>query len=157
MSLMATVIEALVVSLGLDSSDLNKKSADAGRKLKELEQQGGKTEESVEKLGKTSRQSASGLAELTSGFGKLLAVIGGTVALRAFVEDAIASSAAVDRLAKNLNVSVGEITAWGNAAEELGGQASGVQSSMKMLSKAQTEIQLTGQSSLIPYFNMLGV
>jgi hypothetical protein len=152
-----TIIDALVVKLGLDSSDLTKGTSAATKNLKDLEGASKSTEGGVKKLGDQSKQSASGVDTLTKSVGALLAIFGGAYALRAFVEDTIASSAALDRLSKNLNVSAGEITAWGNAAEELGGSAKGVQSSMQLLSKAQTDIQLTGASGLIPYFNMLGV
>ncbi len=154
---MPTIIDALVVTLGLNSSDLDKKSAGAGRKLKDLEGASKSTEAGVKKLGDTAKESAGGVDTLAKAFASMLAVIGGAVAIKAFVSDMINGGAALDRLSKNLNVSAGDITAWGNAAEELGGSAKGVQSAMQLLSKAQTDIQLTGNSGLIPYFNMLGV
>lgn len=140
---MATIIDELIVRLGIDSKDLTSKGGNATKTLKEI--------------GKTSKESVSSVNELTGAFGKMLAVIGGAAAIKVFVSDMIQSSAALDRLSKNLEVSAGEITAWGNAAEQLGGSAKGVQASMSMLSKAQTDIQLTGESGLIPYFNYLGV
>jgi hypothetical protein len=151
-----TIIDSLIVRLGLQD-DLSKSGAAATKNLKDLEGASKSTEGGVKKLGDQSKSSASGVETLTKSVGALFAVLGGVVAIRAFVEDMITGSAAVDRLSKNLNVSAGDITAWGNAAEELGGSAKGVQSAMQLLSKAQTDIQLTGQSSLIPYFNMLGV
>ena len=154
---MANIIDTLIVALKLDASSLDKGASGAGAKLKGLESQGAKTSGEVKKLGDTSKSSASAVGELGSAVGKFLALLGGTYAIKAFVSDLIDSSAALDRLSKNLNVSAGEITAWGNAAEELGGKASGVQASMSMLSKAQTQIAITGESSLVPYFNFLGV
>lgn len=126
---MGTIIDSLTVMLGLDSSKF-----DAGTKK-------------VDK----------GLGDITKSATKFLAVIGGSYAMKRFIEDQVASSAALDRLSKNLNENVASVSAWSNAAERAGGSASGLQGTMDMLSKAQTELQLTGQSGLIPYFARMGI
>lgn len=133
---MATIIDSLLVTLGLDSTsfDANRKKVDKG-------------------LSDTGKQAES-TAKTVAGF---LAVVGGTVAIQRFVSDTIRANAELARLSLNLNEGVQSISAWSNAAEEAGGSAQGLQSSMDMLSKAQTELQLTGQSSLIPYFSSLGL
>lgn len=154
---MPTIIDSLIVRLGLDSKDLDSKSKSGTKALKDIEDQSGKTEKGVKKIGATSKQSASGVETLTRSLGTFLAVIGGTAVIRAFVEDTIAQSAALDRLSKNLNVSVSDLSAWGNAVEGVGGSAKSAYNTLDMLSKAQTELRLTGQSSLIPYFSALGV
>jgi hypothetical protein len=154
----ATIIDTLIVKLGLDSKDLTAQGGAATKQLKGLEEQGKATETSTKKLGSTSKEASAGVGELSAGVKTLLVALGAaSVAIGAFVNDMVSSAAAVDRLSKNLEVNSGEITAWGNAAEELGGKASGLQASMSMLSKAQTQIALTGESSLVPYFNYLGV
>lgn len=133
---MATIIASLLVTLGLDSSsfDANRKKVDKG-------------------LSDTKKQ-ADSTAKSIAGF---LAVVGGTVAIQRFVSDTVRANAELARLSLNLNENVQSISAWSNAAEEAGGSAQGLQASMDMLSKAQTELQLTGQSSLIPYFSALGL
>jgi hypothetical protein len=155
--MMPTIIDSLVVKLGLDSKDLDSKSTTAGKKLKDLEGQSAKTEKGVKQIGETSKGASRGVETLTRTLGSFLAIIGGTAALKAFVEDTIATNAALDRLSKNLNVSVSDLSAWGNAVEGMGGSAKGAYGTLDMLSKAQTELRLTGQSSLIPYFSALGV
>ena len=97
------------------------------------------------------------MGDITKSATKFLAVIGGSYAMKRFIEDQVASSAALDRLSKNLNENVASVSAWSNAAERAGGSASGLQGTMDMLSKAQTELQLTGQSGLIPYFARMGI
>lgn len=154
---MPTIIDSLIVKLGLDSGDLNAKSGAAGRKLKDLEGQSEKAAGGVKKVGTTAKQSASGVETLTKSLGSFLALIGGTMAIRRFISDQIESNAQLDRFARNLGMSVSTVSAWGNAVEEMGGSAKGLQGSLDMLSKAQTELRLTGQSALIPYFSALGV
>ncbi len=154
---MATVIDSLIVRLGLDSKGLQSDAPAATRKLKDLEGQSASTERQVQKFGTTSKESGASIGEMTGALGKFLALLGGTLALKQFVMDTIESNAALDRFSKNIGLSVNTVSAWGNAAEEAGGSAKGLQGSMDMLSKAQTELRLTGQSSLIPYFSALGV
>lgn len=152
-----TVIDSLVVMLGLDSKDLETKSGPATKKLSDLEKQGEKTEKSVDKIGRTSKDTARNVEGLTRVVGSFLAVIGGTMAIRAFVNDFVNANAQLNRLSKNLGISVETISAWSNATEKLGGSAQGLQGTLDMLSRSQTQLMITGQSSLIPYMSALGV
>lgn len=122
---MPTVIDSLVVKLGLDSKDF-----DSGK-----------------------NSVTSGLKDIT----KLLALVGGTAALKSFVRDIIESNAALERFSQNVGLSAQSVSAWGQATEQAGGSASGLQGSIEMLSKAQTDMMLTGQSGVLPYFSALGV
>lgn len=140
---MPTIIDSLIVRLGIDAKGSAKQAAPVAKQLNDIEKQGSKATKSV--------------GELTGSLGKFLALIGSTLAIRAFVEDTINTAAAVDRLSKNLNLGAGDITAWGNAAEELGGSAKGLQGSLSMLSREQTNLRVKGESSLLPYFSMLKV
>ena len=151
---MATIIDSLLVKLGLDSSDF---AAGKNKVDKGLKDTGNEAEKAGAKLKKTGKDGAEGFNEVAKSATKFLAIIGGTVAIKRFVSDMIESNAALDRFSQNLNRSVSDISAWSNAAELAGGSAEGLQGTMDMLSKSQTELQLTGQSSLIPYFSALGV
>lgn len=154
---MATIIDTLIVKLGLDSKDLTAQGTAASKQLQGIEKAGKDTEGSVKKLSDTTQTTSSSVAGLTKSLVALAGILGGLGALRAFVEDTIASSAALSRLSANLGVSVEDISAWGNAVEELGGSSKGLQGTMSMLSQQQTQLRLTGESSLIPYFSALGV
>lgn len=152
-----TVIDALVVVLGLDSKDLESKSPGAVKKLNELDKSADKTEKSVQKISKSSKETARSVGDLSRTVTGFLAIIGGTVAIKSFIQDFIDTNAQLDRLSKNLGISVSTISAWGNASEKLGGSAQGLQGTFDMLSKSQTQLMLTGESSLIPYLSALGV
>lgn len=133
---MATIIDSLVVKLGLDSSDFDKGRSKVDKTLDD-------TDKRVEKA--------------RNNIGKFLAAIGSVVAIKTFVSNTIDANAALDRLSKNLDENVESVSAWSNAAEQAGGSAEGLQGSLDMLSRSQTELQLTGQSGLIPYFSALGL
>lgn len=133
---MPTIIDSLLVKLRLDTGDYDKSKAKVDKGLKE-------TDGNFEKV---TKQAA-----------KFLAVIGGAAAVKHFVSDMIETNAALERFSLNIKRSVEDVSAWQNATELAGGSAEGLRGTMDMLSKSQTELQLTGQSSLIPYFSALGI
>lgn len=151
---MATIIDSLLVKLGLDSSEFEAKKGKVDKGLKDT---AGHAENTGSKLKKSGKDGAEGFENVAKSATKFLAIIGGTMAVKRFIEQTVESSAALDRLSQNLSANVATVSAWSNAAELAGGSASGLQGTMDMLSKSQTELQLTGQSSLIPYFSALGV
>lgn len=126
---MPTVIDSLLVTLGLKADDFHKEK------------------QKVE----------SGLQDLTKSATKFLAVIGGTYEIKKFIQNQIEANSALDRLSQNLNTSAQNLQTWSNAAELAGGSGQGLQGSLMMLSRAQTELKLTGQSALVPYLSALGV
>lgn len=151
---MATIIDSLLVTLGLDSSKFDSANAKVKKSLKDSGDEADKTGSKIKKSGKDSEAAFSGAARGAAGF---FAALGGAAALTSFIEKTVESNAALDRLSKNLGASVETVSAWSQAAEVAGGSADGLQGTMDMLSKSQTELQLTGQSGLIPYFSALGI
>jgi hypothetical protein len=140
---MATIIDSLLVKLGLDSSEFKSGKNDVDAGLKDTSKKADKTAESFEVVAKKAA--------------KFLAVLGGTMAVKHFIQNQIESNAALARLSKNLGEGADEISAWSRAAELAGGSSSGLQGTMDSLSQSQTELMLTGQSGLIPYFSALGI
>lgn len=126
---MATIIDSLLVTLGLKADDFHKEK----------------------------KKVQSGLDDLGKSAAKFLAIIGGTYEIKKFVQGQIEASAALARLSQNLNESAQAISTWGSATEVAGGKAGDLETTLKLLSRAQTDIQLTGQSGLIPYFSALGI
>lgn len=151
---MGTIIDSLLVKLGLDSSEFN---AGKAKVDKGLQGTGAEAEKAGNKLKKSGKDGAEGFETVAKSAAKFLAIVGGTVAIKQFATQMIESNAALERFANNIGVSTKALTAWGNAAEIAGGSADGVKSAMDMLGKSQTELMLTGQSNLIPYFSALGV
>ena len=151
---MATIIDSLLVKLGLDSSEFEAKKGKVDKGLKDT---GSEAEKTGGKLKKSGKDGAEGFENVAKSAAKFLAIIGGTMAVKRFIENQIEANAALDRFAQNLDQSANSISAWSNAAELAGGSTEGLQGTMDMLSKSQTELQLTGQSGLIPYFSALGM
>ncbi len=147
---MATILDELIVKLGLDSKDVDSKAPAATKKLKELD-------ESAAGVGESSKAAAAGLSEFSGKLGAFLALLGGTVALKMFVSDVIETNTQLHYLAANLGMTVGELSSWGTVAAEFGGSAKGLEGTLSHLSMEATNFALRGQSSLIPFLSMMGV
>ena len=54
-------------------------------------------------------------------------------------------------------MSSGEVKAWQGAAAAMGGSAQGMAGDMKGLNSSMNDFAMTGESSMLPMFNTLGV
>lgn len=144
---MPTIIDSLIVKLGLDNSEFVAKSKKTGEATEQLDK----------KLKQSAKDGSEGFQTLSKSAVQFLAIIGGTVAVKRFIEQTVDTNSQLFRLSQNLKENVDTISAWSNATELAGGSASGLQGTMDMISRSQTELMLTGQSALIPYFSALGL
>jgi hypothetical protein len=151
---MATVIDSLVVKLGLDNSefkagaketnsDFDRVRANAKRTGKSIEQDGQKGAEFFHQLRKSALQF---FAVLTVGRG-----------LSAFTSSVINSGAQLDRMSKNLGTTADRLSRWQGAVRQSGGTAEGALGSFQSLNASLTELKLTGNTGILPYLQALGV
>jgi len=151
---MATIIDSLIVKLGLDTTDYDKGRKKIGGSLKDT---GKEAKDMGKKVKESAREGSSGFNDMAKEATKFLAIIGGTAAVTNFAKNVIESSAAMYRFSQNIKESFTQISILGGAAEVAGGSVEGLQGTLDMLSKAQTELKLTGNSSLLPFFNALKI
>ena len=151
---MPTIIDSLLVTLGFESSGLDKGTTNARKKIKET---GDEADKTGKKLKQTGKDGADGFNNLAASATKFLAVLGGAAALERFIVNTIEATTQVARFSRNLGESASNVNAWSNAAELAGGTAAGLQGTFDKLSMAQTELEITGNNSLIPYLSSLGV
>lgn len=145
---MATVIDALVVTLGLDAAGYKKGQGEATAALKKTEGEATKTAKEMEARGK---QAASYFGSIKTQVVGLLAAFTAGSGLKSFVSGIVGSDAAIGRMAKNVGMATGEVSAWQAVAERAGGSAGGMAGSIQNLSRGMQEMALTGQSSAIPF------
>lgn len=150
---MSTVIDALVVTLGLDPKnfqrgqkqardDLNKTRQDADRTAKELEQRGKQAAEFYTKI----RNEALTLFAV-------LAVGGG---LKSFITGTIHSAAMLGRMSENLGMSTRQLDAWQKAAERAGGSAEGITAQLRESQKEVAQYRMGLPSDTVNWFLRLG-
>lgn len=151
---MPTIIDSLIVQLGLDAKKFKGEQEAVNKRLKET---GNQAKQTGEKLNQAGKDGAKGFQEASNGLGKLMSLMAGAYVIKKFVTDVVNTNAEIYRFSRNLQQNAKDVSAWGNAVEITGGDARAFRGTLSMLSKAQTELQMTGQSGLIPYFSRFNV
>ena len=137
------IVDALVVTLGLDTSNYDKGKKKVEKDTDDLAKKSSKLEDSVLSLGK--------------GFARFFASIKASTALLGMIEDVAKANDELNFLSHQLGMSTTQIKAFQNAASASGGSAQGMTNSMKSLNNAMTGFKTTGDASLMPTMNALGV
>jgi hypothetical protein len=150
----STVIDALVMTLGLDNTLFKKGAAESNEITKKTKENLDKTAKEIEASGK---KAASFFNEITSAALRFFGVITAGRGLVDFTRDTIEAGASMERLSQNTGTSVETISSWGRAVEVAGGSQKDFQGDVTKLSAMFTEIKMTGTSAALPVFRMLGV
>lgn len=149
---MATVIDRLVVELGLDPKQFTKGQKEAAASIV-------KTREVAQKHGSGIEKSMDGAAEAVDRLArnalKLFAIFTAGRAISAFTADITAADAALGRLAKSVGSTPEVISSLSNAVSRNGGSASAAAGSFERLADSINEIKTTGNSSILPYLYRL--
>lgn len=148
------VVEALVVTLGLDASKFTAGQKEASASMRAVGEQSGQTAKELEARG---TQGAEFFRKLRNEAVALFAVVTAGRGLKDLVRDITTSDAATGRLAHNLDMTTENLSAWEGAAQRAGGSASGLDGSMQGLTQQFQQFALTGQSAVLPYFRAIGV
>lgn len=148
---MATIIDSLLVTLGLDRSEFKKgvkevESIQKGMKnqankdAKERQEIDKKTGEAQTKnaknLQEASKKSAESIRQIRNQAIGLLALFTGGIGLARFASDTITTAANVGRLSANIGESIQTIVGWQRAFENVGGTADEATASLTKASNA---------------------
>lgn len=125
---MATVIDALIVTLGLNAKGFTQGAKTAQSAFKTTQQDAQRTAKNIEDSGKQAAQFFSKLRNEALTF---FAVFTAGVGIKDFVAGTITGAAGLGRMAKNLDMSTRELNAWQKAAERAGGTAEGITAQLK--------------------------
>ncbi|WP_027162332.1 phage tail tip lysozyme [Mesorhizobium sp. WSM1293] len=140
---MPTVIDSLIVTLGLDPKDFEKgqkKQAEAWLKTRDEFRKGGKEIED------SSKKAAETVNLITRRVLELFAVITGSQALSDFVRKITNADASLGRFASSLGESPQRIAAWENAAERFGGSADATASTLERVNKQLYNLNKNGEA-----------
>lgn len=144
---MPTVIDSLIVTLGLDPKGFT----DGQKKAAESQVSFRKGVES-----ETKAMDAS-LSRVRNSLLALFAAFTAGKGLIEFTKDTTESEASVGRFAKTLDTTVGVLSAWRGIAALTGGTAAGITGTIKGLVSQFETFRLTGESSVLPYFRAMGI
>lgn len=168
---MATIIDALLVTLKLDNSgfkeetrkstaeserlsasldNVNESSADLTITIKN---QADETKKAKEKTEDFTKSINNGIKALTAFFGTIMVSSG----LAKLITDVNQANNKLNFLSKNLGMNATEVKKWQNMAEMAGGTTEGMTASLSNLSKSLWDLVTIGDASVLPYFNALNV
>lgn len=132
---MATIIDALVVTLGLDPKGMVKGAKDSQKAL-------GDVSDSVRKV---KNELLTMLAVFTAGVG-----------LKQFTQNTINGAAALGQMSDNLGISTQRLDAWKRAAERAGGSAEGIVSTLKESANEVAKFKMGQASDSTQWFFRMG-
>lgn len=140
------IIDALFVTLGLDTRDYEKKQKEAEASLKKFGETSGKQTKLIAESGK---KAASAFSSLKIEILGALAAFGMGAGFKAFIESSVTGEAALGRLSATLGMSAHQLQAWKLAAKEMGGAGSEAIDSLQTVAKGMAEAKIHGTSALI--------
>jgi hypothetical protein len=150
----ATVIDELIVKLGLDSASFKQGSAEATKAqsgfVDQARRQGAELEninkksaaaqtERAKELDARAKTAAESFAKIRNQALSLFAVFTAGKSISGFTSDTISSTAALSRLSDNVGIGIDRLAAYGLAAKNAGSSAEGM---MALINKASNEATL---------------
>ncbi|MDE2471776.1 MAG: hypothetical protein KGL35_24400 [Bradyrhizobium sp.] len=139
---MLTIIDSLIITLGLDPSDLNKgqkEVADAFLKTQEAAVASGK------KIEESAKKAGDSIGKVTFKVLELFAVLLGARSVIDFATNITKTDAALGYFSTNLGESVQTVSEWQMAAERMGGSASATASTLERVGQALYDLRRNGQ------------
>lgn len=145
---MATIIDSLIVTLGLNNGPYIKASKEAERAQK-------KFRDDTKKTGNEVSDALAGVGKAAVGLFLGFESLKGAIT---FFAGLTTQTAALGRFAKNVGEGAHELNAWDNAAELAGGSAAEAEGDIRNLSQSITSLKATGEvSAMLLLFQRLGV
>lgn len=150
---MATVIDALVVTLGLDAKAFKRGSAEADESLKHTRDESARTARDMEARGK---QAAMFFSKVRNEALALLAVFTAGMGIKNFVSSTVESTASLARLSDNLNMSAKDLAEWQLAAKNAGGSVEGITNQLKESADQVAKFKRGMSAETLPAFFQFG-
>lgn len=148
------VIEALFITLGLDTREYEKNSKQVMASLTKMGEASKKQTDLIAESGKKAAHSFSLLKIEVLG---ALAAFGLGDGFKAFIQDNINGQAALGRMSKTLGMSTHQLQAWKLASKEMGGSGNDIVSAMQTVASGIADAHLHGTSALVSASYKYGV
>lgn len=142
---MPTIIDALVVTLGLDPSGFKKGQAETDAALKKTREN---TARHTKEIESDAKRAAAGFRSMRN---EVLGLVGISLSLSGaakMIERITTSDAAAGRLAKNIGATTKELTAWQNIAEKFGSSSEDVSAAFRRLNEMQQSLLIRGSTGV---------
>lgn len=149
---MATVIDTLIVELGLDPKKFDKGQQEALARFKDTQDKAKRGADNIEQASKRSGEMFGTMTRQVTGFLSLLA---GGYGMREFVKFVTQTGVSTGRLSRVIGESSTNIAAWRSVLEGAGGTAEGADTAFRNFSDQIQQLKATGEASFIPFLRQL--
>lgn len=139
-----TIIDSLVVTLGLDASKYKQGSAQAQADLKKTREEAARTAKDMEESGK---RAAAFFGKLRNEALMFVGVLAGAAGIKAFTTNTIRHARALGFQSQALDMNIKRLQAWEKAARQAGASGSDVTA---QLAQSQNAIAMTRRGLLAP-------
>lgn len=149
-----TIIDSFLVEIGLDPKNYEegrKKIVEDNKRLRDDSTKSAKTLEA------NAKKSLGGITALRGEVLRLTLAFAGAASITSFAQNMIKSDAATGRLAGNMGMLTGELSAWEGAIQRVGGKAGEADDALRTMSRAWWDFQLTGKTANDADLKGLGV
>ena len=136
---MATVVDALVVTLGLDPKNFTAGQKQAAAAIVQFQQQ---TTAQVKKIEESTRKATQFFASVRSSAVGLFSVILGASGLEEMTRRIVTSASAVDKLSNRFQVSVDFVSKFGNVVKSVGGSVEEAQGFVQSLANSLSQANI---------------
>jgi len=152
---MATVIDSLLIELGLDASGFDKSQKKAVDSLKKMEDQANKSSKQNQKGAK---ETAESFDKVTESVMKLGVAAFGVAGLKSLITSVTQTNTQLNRQSNMLGINVNSLAAWGQAVKAMGGNAEDFAASMQNMEGGLTAFSLgLGGEEVFTGLTRLGV
>ena len=152
---MATVIDSLLIELGLDASGFDKSQKKAVDALKKMEDQANKSSKQNQKGAK---ETAESFDKVTESVMKLGVAAFGVAGLKSLITSVTQTNTQLNRQSNMLGINVNSLAAWGQAVKAMGGNAEDFAASMQNMEGGLTAFSLgLGGEEVFTGLTRLGV
>lgn len=136
-----TVIDKLIVTLGLDPKDFNKGEKEYLESLRRMEKESKKSNKSMVKDTTNLSDAVGGMTRQVLGLATAFLSVG---AARGFIKDITEKDAAIGRFAENINSTSEELSMWQGIVKRVGGDGNAVAKSFEGIARSLEQWQLYG-------------
>lgn len=150
---MATIIDALVVTLGLDGKQFASGAKAANTAMRQTSDEAKRRAAEIEASGK---KAAEFFSKLRNEALALVAVFTAGVGIKHFVTDTIGGAAALGTMAKNLDMTTESLSAWEKANERAGGTAKGMLAQLQESAQELANVKMGRSSDAATEFYRMG-
>jgi hypothetical protein len=140
---MPTVIDSLVVQLGLDPSNFTKGQKEAAAAFLKTRDAAVKTGKEIED---TAKKTADAISKIAREVLTLFAVIAGGRGVKDLISDLVSANAELGRFSANMAESPQTIAAWGAAAERAGGSAAATAQTIERMGRSLYDLRFSGKA-----------